>query len=215
MRSHPGFTRCRSVSSGAMRIRLAKPEDGRGTAAIYDPVVTESATSFESEPPGPEGMAGRISAAGPFHPWLVAEDSGAVSGFAYAGRHRIRGAYGWAVDVSVYVDPRYQRRGVGRSLYQALFGVLEAQGYWTAHAGISLPNPSSVAFHESMGFEPIGVYPHVGWKLGRWHDVGWWQRRLRSGDDAPSPLLPVTDVDVSPVLAKVLAQTHDEPLGGE
>jgi phosphinothricin acetyltransferase len=81
---------------------------------------------------------------------------------------------------------------VGQALYHALLEVLTAQGFRQAMAGIALPNAASVALHERAGFAPVGVYRAAGWKLGSWHDVGWWQRRLASGDGEPRPPIPVT-----------------------
>ena len=89
------------------------------------------------------------------------------------------------MDTSVYVNEECRRRGVGRGLHESLFGILAVQGYFNAYAGIALPNPASVALHESMGFEPIGVYRGVGYKVGRWCDVGWWQRSVLSRRGSP------------------------------
>jgi phosphinothricin acetyltransferase len=119
------------------------------------------------------------------YPWLICEVEGKLAGYAYATRHRVRGAYQWSVDTSVYIDQRHRRRGIGRGLYASLFGILAAQGYFNAYAGIALPNPASVALHQSVGFELIGVYRGVGYKLGRWCDVGWWQRGLQDRQQSP------------------------------
>jgi L-amino acid N-acyltransferase YncA len=81
--------------------------------------------------------------------------------------------------VSAYVDANYHRRGVGRALYEALFIDLADRGFCNAFAGVTLPNEASVALHTRMGFTPIGVFRAIGWKFGRWHDVAWFQRRLR------------------------------------
>ena len=113
----------------------------------------------------------------PEHPWLVAERDHVV-GYAYAASHGSRAAYRWSTDVSVYVDQAARGQGVGRALYRALFKVLDLQGFREAFAGITLPNGASVALHESLGFVPVGIYRQVGWKLGAWHDVGHWQRRI-------------------------------------
>jgi L-amino acid N-acyltransferase YncA len=90
--------------------------------------------------------------------------------------------------VSIYIHPRVRRRGIGRALYTSLFRVLALQGFYSAYAGITLPNPASVGLHEALGFEPVGVYRAVGFKLGAWHDVGWWRLVLRRvAEDPPAP----------------------------
>ena len=139
-------------------------------------------------------MATRIEAKLPRYPWLVADDNDSVIGYAYAGAHRERAAYAWSAEVSVYVAETARRRGVARRLYQTLFDLLDRQGYRMAYAGITLPNPASVGFHEAMGFEPVGVYHNVGWKHGQWRDVGWWELVL--GDNAPAvPLMTLDELD--------------------
>jgi phosphinothricin acetyltransferase len=89
------------------------------------------------------------------------------------------------VDTSIYVHSDFRRGGIGRGLYASLFAILAAQGYFNAYAGIALPNAASVALHEDVGFQPVGVYQHVGYKLGAWHDVGWWQLALRERELSP------------------------------
>ncbi len=168
-----------------IRVRLADSRDAAGVQAIYAPIVATTPISFEVEPPAVEEMARRMARTVPAHPWLVAEDQGQLAGYAYAGPHRSRAAYRWSVDVSAYVHPGWQRRGVGRSLYTALLAVLALQGYREACAGITLPNPASVGLHQALGFVPVGVYRRVGWKLGAWHDVGWWQRSLPASREEP------------------------------
>jgi L-amino acid N-acyltransferase YncA len=187
-------------------IRLAEPTDAAEVAAIYRPYVTDAATSFEVDPPDATAMAGRIEAALTFAPWLVcAHPDGRIFGYAYASRHRDRGAYRWSVDVAVYVHADHHRRGLGRTLYQTLFSLLRLQGFYAAHAGITLPNPASVALHESVGFRPVGVYRSVGWKLGSWHDVGWWQLRLQPHPPAPPPPLSLAEARALPAWAAALS----------
>jgi L-amino acid N-acyltransferase YncA len=169
----------------AVHIRLATPEDGEAVAAIYRPVVAETAVSFETMLPDGDEMARRIVETLPSYPWLVCDVDGHTAGYAYAARHRVRGAYQWSVDTSVYIAADHRRRRIGRGLYTSLFAILATQGYFNAFAGIALPNPASVALHESMGFEPIGVYRRVGYKLDRWHDVGWWQLGLKQHEGSP------------------------------
>ncbi len=160
-------------------------DDAAACAAIYAPFVSDSAVSFELvAPDGPE-MARRIEST---HAWLVAETDGVLAGFAYGGSHRARAAYRWATEVSVYVHPQHRRRGVGRALYGELLPLLARRGLQVALAGITLPNPGSVALHEAIGFQPVGVYRRIGWKEGGWHDVGWWQLELAPArEDAPPP----------------------------
>ena len=162
-----------------MRVRHADPaRDGGACARIYAPSVTAAAVSFEEVAPTAEAMAARIQTARAVLPWLVAETQDGVAGYAYGSRHRARPAYRWSVDVSVYVDAGGRRRGVGRALYEPLLALLAAQGFHEACAGITLPNAASVGLHEALGFRPVGVYREIGWKLGRWWDVGWWQLTL-------------------------------------
>lgn len=159
-------------------IRPARAKDAAACAAIYRPYVTESWVSFELESPDDTEMARRIADYGTSHAWLVAESDGAVIGYAYGSPHRTRAAYASSCDVAIYVGPGAARSGVGRALYGALFTALKEQGLHAAFAGIALPNPASEALHQACGFTPVGVYREVGWKLGGWRDVGWWQRLL-------------------------------------
>jgi L-amino acid N-acyltransferase YncA len=164
-----------------MNVRMATDHDAAAVAAIYEPIVRETAISFELLPPTAEEMRTRIENTLPHLPWLVSIDGGGtINGYAYASKHRERAAYQWSVDTTVYVRVDSRGKGVGKALYHALFNELVALGYCQAFAGIALPNDSSVRLHESVGFTPIGIYRQVGFKLGRWHDVGWWQRPLCS-----------------------------------
>ena len=187
-------------------IRLATTQDAGAIAAIYDPVVASTAISFEEEPPGAAVIAQRISGGSAFAPWLVdADESHRVQGYAYASKHRERAAYRWSVDVAVYVGADQRGHGVGRALYTSLFALLRLQGFYAAHAGITLPNPASVALHERMGFAPVGVYRAVGYKLGAWRDVGWWQLDLRERDARPSPPGSVAEAMKDPAWSSALS----------
>jgi len=176
-----------------MSIRVATADDAASIQAIYAPIVEHTFISFEMQPPSIEEMRRRIATTLPALPWLVhLDNSGQVAGYAYAGRHGERQAYQWSVNVSVYLRDDTRGKGVGRRLYEALLPMLTTLGYYQAFAGIALPNPASVALHESLGFVPLGIYRNVGHKLGAWRDVGYWQLELRSPamhtPDPPSPL---------------------------
>lgn len=156
-----------------MRVRVATPDDGAAIARIYTPFVLHTAVTFELEPPDGVELGRRIRSTLERHPYLVAVDDGGVIGFAYAGPHRARPAYRWSAEVSVYVSERARGRGVARALYERLFLLLRHRGIVNVYAGIALPNDASIALHDSFGFEALGVYEHVGFKHGRWHDTRW------------------------------------------
>lgn len=181
--------------SSTPRIRLATPQDASAIQAIYAPYVRDTAISFEMVPPTVIEMAERIEKGLTFFPWLVCErEQGEIIGYVYASKHRERAAYQWGVDVTVYVHAAAQRGGVGRGLYSSLFALLRLQGFYNAYAGIALPNEPSVRLHESLGFVPIGIYHQTGYKLGRWHDVGWWELALQPHTENPLPPRPLPDI---------------------
>lgn len=167
-------------------IRVARPADVAAIAAIYAHYVSDTVISFEMIPPSEDEIARRLAKTLARFPWLVAVRDGEVAGYAYAGAHSERAAYQWSADVSVYLHKDLHRRGIGRALYTPLFAILRALGYINVYAGVTLPNPASVGLHEAMGMTPVGVYRHVGYKAGAWHDVGWWEGPLQELTAEPS-----------------------------
>jgi phosphinothricin acetyltransferase len=171
-----------------MKIRPADPDaDATRIAQIYAPAVVGSTISFEEVAPDAAEMAKRMRTVLVRTPWLVAEEDARVVGYAYASPHRERASYRWSVDISVYVDPAFHGRGIGRALYDALLPILRRQRFVNVYAGIGLPNPASVALHESIGMTRIGVYERVGFKEGRWVDVAWYGFRLSEPAVSPPP----------------------------
>jgi phosphinothricin acetyltransferase len=171
-----------------VEIRSADPQrDAEACAAIYAPFVNHSPVSFEEVAPTAEQMARLIEKTSADYPWLVAEASGHLVGYAYACAHRSRSAYRWAADLGLYVAEGHRSQGVGTRLCRALLELLARQGIHVAVVGITLPNPASVALSESLGFEPVGVYRRIGYKAGAWRDVGWWQRELLPSAGGPPP----------------------------
>ena len=179
-------------------IRAARPDDAGEIAAIYAPHVASGIASFETDAPDARAMRHRMGAGDGLYPWLVAVDgeSDALLGYAYATRFRERAAYRHAVETTIYLGGGGQGQGVGRLLYSALVDTLTAQDFTQAIASISLPNEASVALHEAVGFRRAGVYREVGFKQGRWIDVGLWQRELAEAELPPREPRRFADVGV-------------------
>jgi L-amino acid N-acyltransferase YncA len=169
----------------SITMRIATADDADQVLEIYAPFCVATPVSFETEAPSLEDIKRRITTTLEFFPWLVAEEGDRVLGYAYASRHRERAAYRWSADVSVYVREEARGKGLGRALYTSLFAILRLQGIHNILAGITLPNPASVAVHEVMGMRPIGLYSRIGYKCGDWHDVGWWQLALPARGGEP------------------------------
>ena len=164
---------------GPVNFRTATTADAAACLAIYGPVVESTAVSFEEVVPTIEEFAARIENALSAWTWLLAEKDGRCIGYAYGHSHRQRAAYRWSVEVTIYVDANHRGQGVGRELYERLFADLTSLGYCNAYAGVTQPNEASMALHRGVGFEYIGTFRSVGRKFDRWHDVAWFQRKLR------------------------------------
>ncbi|HEX8342099.1 MAG TPA: GNAT family N-acetyltransferase [Tepidisphaeraceae bacterium] len=161
-----------------IEVRIATPADADAVARIYRPYVTHTALTFDETPPSPDAFAQRIRQTLERDPFLVAERDGGVVGFAYASPRGSRASFRWSIDTAVYVDESAPRTGVGTALYGRLIPVLARQGYAKAYAVITMPNAPSVGLHESLGFRHVATLPAVGFKLGAWRDVGWWELPL-------------------------------------
>jgi L-amino acid N-acyltransferase YncA len=168
----------------AVVVRPARVSDAADIAAIYRPYVERHHFTFEEISPEPGEIAERMS--NPIHPWLIAEEDGRVLGYASTSPMRNRAAYRWSIETGIYLAPDAQGRGLGRRLLSAHVDLLQRQGFVTAIAGIALPNEASVALHERLGFTLSGIERGVGFKLGKWIDVGRWQRDLAPRSTAPS-----------------------------
>lgn len=168
-----------SSERSAATLRVATTADAAACLAIYRPFVESSAVSFETVVPPVDEFAARIERSLSAWTWLIAEKDGRCIGYAYGHSHRERAAYRWSVEVTIYIDPGHRRQGIGRQLYERLFADLANLGYCNAFAGVTQPNESSMALHRGVGFEYIGTFSAVGRKFDRWHDVAWFQRKLR------------------------------------
>lgn len=157
-------------------IRSATPEDAASIASLYNHYVENTIISFETEFVSAEAMRSRIlevTEAG--LPWVIAERGGQVVGYAYASKWKGRCAYRFSVESSVYVAAGHTGQGIGVELYEALIARLREGTTHVVIGGIALPNEGSQALHERFGFRKVAHFEQVGFKFGRWVDVGYWQ----------------------------------------
>jgi phosphinothricin acetyltransferase len=176
-------------------IRLATPADAKGILNIYAPYIMNTSFTFETETPTLEEFTERIKNYLLNWPWLICEIDGKIAGYAYATRHRERTAYQWCTESSVYIHDDFQRAGIARALYTALFEILKIQGFRNVYAVINLPNEKSVTFHESLGFKYFATYENVGYKLGKWKNVGWWRLSINDYGDEPAAPIKFAELD--------------------
>jgi phosphinothricin acetyltransferase len=182
----------------AVPVRLATEADAEAITRIVNAAILRSHAHFSLEPDQVESTRAAWRSEHERYPWLVADGSDGVIGYALATRHRVREAYDWTVQTSVYLDPNHVRAGVGSALYERLLATLRAQGYVVALAGVALPNAPSVALHEKLGFKRVALFERVGWKFRRWHDVAYYHLFLQppaaEPDAEPGPLRSVAEV---------------------
>jgi phosphinothricin acetyltransferase len=190
-------------------IRLATTEDAAAILEIYRPAVEDLPISFETVAPSLEEMQQRIISCFYRFPWVVEDVEGQLRGYAYANVYRPRAAYRWTVITSVFVTSELARQGIASRLYRVLFAVLERQGARQALAAITNSNVASQRFHEAHGFRKVGEMPNLGFKLGEWQSVAWWQRALGDGAaSAPSEVIPLEKL--TPTLPNDLAELLSE-----
>lgn len=182
-----------------VKIRPALPADATAMLDIYAPYIENTSVTFETKRPTDAAFAQRVETYQLQHPWLLCEINGVVAGYAYASAYREREAYQWSAECSVYIHPDFRRRHVAQALYTALFELLRLQDYRNVYAVINLPNPSSVALHEQLGFTWFATYEQVGYKLGQWKNVGWWRLILNGFGDNPAAPVPVSAVSPAAV----------------
>jgi phosphinothricin acetyltransferase len=162
------------------RIQPATEADYAGITELYNHYVVNSPATFDLEP---YTLAAR-------RPWFdafsesdryqlfVAVGDGRVRGYVGSMRFRPKAAYETTIETTIYLSPESTGQGLGRRLYEALFEALESEDIHLALAGMTLPNPHSIRLHESFGFKKMGVFKEVGRKMGRYWDVGWYEKRL-------------------------------------
>lgn len=187
-------------------IRSATEADAQEMLALYTPYVVNTTVTSEYDPPSLEEFVGRIQTYTAKTPWLCCEIDGQIAGYGYASPHRRRAAYQWSCETSIYTKMGFHRRGIATALYSALFDILAYQGYYSIYVGITCPNPRSMAFHMSMGFERMGAYHNSMYKFGQWRDVIWMGKSLRNHDGEPQPIVPYPEIQYGEYCRYVLQQ---------
>lgn len=158
-----------------MNIRKVELKDAAPIAEIYNYYILNTHHTFETEALSAEAMERRIANTNGIYPYLVAEVDGEVQGYLYAAQFKLRQAYKHSVEASIYVRNNAKQKGIGSALYDKFLGDLKDTDVHAIVAGISLPNDASVKFHEKLGYEKVAHFKEVGYKLGRWVDVGFWE----------------------------------------
>lgn len=169
----------------ASQIRPARADDFEAIAAITNHYITTTSIHFAYEPIAVAELRAMWERYRDRHPWFVTEDASEVLGYAKAGVWRERAAYNWTCEVGLYIADHARGRGIGRALYSRLLDECDRLGFRSVVAGITLPNPASIALHEKLGFERVGTFEDAGWKNGAWHAVEFWQKRLQTGARGP------------------------------
>jgi phosphinothricin acetyltransferase len=162
-----------------VEIRPAVPADADALSRIYNHYVAKTHVTFEEDPITPDEMARRIhDVAGADFPWIVGERNGRLVGYAYVGPWRPREAYRFSAEATVYIDSASTGQGIGSQLYGALLPAAAARGLHVVVGVIALPNDASVRLHERFGFKKVAHLEEIGFKFGRWIDVGYWELKL-------------------------------------
>ncbi|MDD2954870.1 MAG: GNAT family N-acetyltransferase [Oscillospiraceae bacterium] len=189
------------MNDKTVTLRSATPADAPRLLEIYGPYVTGTAITFEYEIPTQEEFSERIRRTLERYPYLVAERDGTAVGYAYASPFHPREAYGWAAEVSIYLDQSCRGKGIGRVLYDAMEDLLRRQGILNLNACIALPRGDdpyltlgSVAFHQKLGYQTVGHFHQCGYKFGRWYDMVWMEKIIAEHPDSPSPVIPFPEL---------------------
>ena len=193
------------------QLRFASKQDAPRLLELYRPYVEKTNITFEYEVPTVGDFEHRIAEISSFYPYLICEQGDRIIGYAYAHQQAERAAYQWNSELSVYLDNTCLQRGIGKVLYSALIELVRMQQFCNVYGCITSPNPPSEHLHEKMGFQRIGVFRDTGYKLGRWHDVVWYEKSLAERTSPPEPLKSIHEVDpeiVSRVLHRFAEQLN-------
>lgn len=170
-------------------IRIATEADVPAILNIYAPYILNTTYTFEYTVPTETEFLQRFRSITAKFPWLVWEENGKVLGYAYGSLPFERAAYAWCSEISIYLAPEAQGRGIGRKLCLTLENLLAAQGYQLVYSLITSENKGSLAFHQKMGYQFDVNFPNCGFKMGRWLGVIWLEKRLKAVEMPINPPL--------------------------
>lgn len=176
-----------------MAIRFAMPDDSPDILKIYAQYIATPIT-FECSVPTEHDFSERIAEISGFYPYIVCEEDNALIGYAYAHRHMEREAYQWNAELSVYLDPSFTSKGLGKKLYGILIDILKLQGIRTVYGCVTFPNVKSEALHKALGFQLLGTYHNTGFKNEKWHDVVWFEKAIAEYDSTPEPIISISRI---------------------
>ena len=189
------------------KIRQVQLSDAEQILKVYAPFITDTCISFEYVVPSVEEFAQRIAGISAEYPYIVLEADGEIVGYAYAHRYLERVAYSWDVEVTIYLAPKEQGKGLGVVLYDALEKLLALQNIKNLYSCITGDNVHSIEMHRSMGYELIGTFPKAGFKHDRWLDVVWMAKTIGEKENAPMAVVPFVELEASAV-EKVLEEVN-------
>ena len=181
------------------KIRTVQLSDVEAILKVYAPFITDTCISFEYVVPSVEEFAQRIASISAEYPYVVLEEDGEIVGYAYSHRYLERVAYSWDVEVTIYLAPKVQGKGLGVILYDALEKLMALQNIKNLYSCITGDNVHSIEMHRSMGYELIGTFPKAGFKHDRWLDVVWMAKTIGEKENAPLPFAPFAEVEASKI----------------
>lgn len=183
-----------------VKIRMARPCDAAALLSIYAPYVLHTPITFEYTVPSEKAFAERMRSVSNAYPYLVSLQDGQVTGYAYAAPFRERAAYNWCVEVSIYIKEGFHGKGIGKALYTDLEHILMQQNILNLYACITYPNPESIGFHQSIGYQTIAHFKNSGYKSGCWHDMIFMEKFLKKHPSNPEAFIPINQLNPSGLL---------------
>lgn len=189
-----------------MKIRLASEKDAEEILEIYKPFIINTPVTFEYEVPKLSEFKNRIINTQKKYPYLVCGIDGNIAAYAYASSYGKRAAFDWSVELSIYINPKYHRKNIGKAMYTCLLKLLKLQGFYNAYALITSPNPQSEGFHTSFGFKRACVLPKMGYKFGKWHDLAYYELAIADHKITPKAPKTIDEIKSNPEFSNILSE---------